>query len=339
MHRCLELASLAAGYTAPNPMVGAVLVHNDVIIGEGYHKVYGGPHAEVNCIDSVPPERQHLIKDADMYVSLEPCAHHGKTPPCADLIIRHNIRKVYIGCRDPFAEVDGRGIGKLQSAGVETFTGILENECQQLNKRFFTFHTQKRPYVVLKWAQTADGMIGLEGKERLHITGDVANRFVHKWRSEEASIMVGTNTAQKDDPQLTNRLWSGRSPTRIVIDLDLRLPKSLHLFDGSTATLVFNSKKHGRDNNIDYYQIERGSGIIHRVLHALHELNLTSVFIEGGAQLLQSFIDEGRWDEARVIINNKLTVPAGIRAPVFKGAVLVSEQLVENDLIKYYIRK
>ena len=221
MHRCLELAEKAAGHVAPNPMVGAVLVHEGIIIGEGYHQIYGGPHAEVNCIASVPSSLQHLIQDSVIYVSLEPCAHHGKTPPCADLIIRHNIRHVVIGCRDPFVEVDGKGIEKLHAAGIKTETGILEKECRELNKRFFTFHTKHRPFIILKWAQTGDGKIGTENN-RLHITGSVTNRLVHKWRSEESAILVGANTALADNPQLTTRLWSGNSPTRLIIDPELR---------------------------------------------------------------------------------------------------------------------
>ncbi|MBO9572642.1 MAG: bifunctional diaminohydroxyphosphoribosylaminopyrimidine deaminase/5-amino-6-(5-phosphoribosylamino)uracil reductase RibD, partial [Chitinophagaceae bacterium] len=243
MRRCIELAQLAAGHVAPNPLVGAVLVHKDKIIGEGYHHVYGGPHAEVNCINSVPPESKHLISSSVLYVSVEPCAHYGKTPPCADLIIRSRIPAVVIGCRDPFKDVNGKGIEKLQAAGINVILDILEKECRELNKRFLTFHTLHRPYIILKWAQTADKKIGNYGNNRLHITNDTTNRLVHKWRSEEAAIMVGTNTAAADNPQLTNRLWEGRSPTRIIIDYDLRLPHSLNVFDKSVKTIVFNTIK------------------------------------------------------------------------------------------------
>lgn len=232
MQRCLQLAQLAAGHTAPNPMVGAVLVHDGVIIGEGYHKQYGGPHAEVNCINSVAEEHKHLIPSSFIYVSLEPCAHYGKTPPCADLIIRNKIPKVVVGCRDPFKQVDGKGIEKLVNAGIDVTVGVLEKECRQVNRRFFTFHTQHRPYVLLKWAQTGDGKIASYSEERLLISNDISNKLVHKWRSEEAAILVGTNTALMDNPSLTNRLWSGKSPIRLVIDMDLRLPKHLQLFNG-----------------------------------------------------------------------------------------------------------
>ena len=235
MYRCLQLAKLAAGYTAPNPMVGAVLVHSDRIIGEGYHKMYGAAHAEVNCIDSIGRDEKGLIAESTLYVSLEPCAHFGKTPPCTDLIIRSGIRKCIIACRDPFMEVNGKGIEKLVHAGVHVETGILEKEAIELNRRFFTFHTKHRPYVILKWAQTADSIIGTEAGsngdfERLLISNEYANRLTHQWRSSEAAIIVGTNTALQDNPALTTRLWPGPSPTRLVIDMKLSLPSSLQLF-------------------------------------------------------------------------------------------------------------
>ena len=257
MRRCLELATLGCGNVAPNPMVGAVLVFNDRVIGEGYHQKYGEAHAEVNCIDSVAEADKKLISSSTLYVSLEPCAHFGKTPPCADLIIQHKIPRVIIGCRDPFKEVDGKGIEKLKAAGVHIETGILEDDCRELNKRFFSFHTKQRPYVILKWAQTADGFIAAtnhppgertlkesaEKKERLHISNEYSNRLVHKWRSEEAAILIGTNTALLDDPELTTRLWPGRSPVRLILDMDLRLPAHLKIFDRSVRTIVFNSIK------------------------------------------------------------------------------------------------
>src|SRR5688572_28268213 len=234
MRRCLELAKSGCGNVAPNPMVGALLLHNDRVIGEGYHQKYGDAHAEVNCIDSVAESDKKLISSSLLYVSLEPCAHFGKTPPCADLIIQHKIPTVIIGCRDPFKEVDGKGIEKLKAAGVRTETGILEEDCKKLNKRFFSFHTKHRPYVILRWAQTADGFIAAtnhppgkrplkesaEKKERLHISNEYSNRLVHKWRSEEAAILIGTNTALLDDSELTTRLWPGRSPIRLILDMD-----------------------------------------------------------------------------------------------------------------------
>jgi diaminohydroxyphosphoribosylaminopyrimidine deaminase/5-amino-6-(5-phosphoribosylamino)uracil reductase len=334
LHRCLELAKQAAGYTAPNPMVGAVLVHAGRIIGEGYHQQYGGPHAEVHCINSVLPEDQELIKDSTIYVSLEPCAHHGKTPPCADLIVRHQIPHVVIGCRDPFTEVDGKGIDKLKAAGIQVTLGVLEPESIELNKRFFTFHQQHRPYIILKWAQSADGRIGNEDHSRLHISHELTNRLVHKWRSEEAAILVGTNTALFDDPQLNTRHWTGNHPIRLVVDMDLRLPSSLKLFDGSVRTIVFNALQHEEKTNLLYYEVTKDVNLVHQISNALYQQNILSVLVEGGAQLLQSFIDAGYWDEARIITNRELHAGAGIAAPVLGPATLVERTSIATDTIQ-----
>lgn len=334
MSRCLELARQAAGHTAPNPLVGAVLVHQGRIIGEGFHRQYGGPHAEVNCIDSVEEADRPLIAQSTMYVSLEPCAHFGKTPPCADLIVRHRIPEVVIGCRDPFVEVDGKGIDKLHAAGIKTIVGVLEKEATELNKRFFTFHREHRPYIILKWAQTANGRIGNEGNARLRISGPLANRLVHKWRSEEAAILVGTNTALFDDPQLTTRLWNGPNPIRLVVDMDLRLPPSLKLFDRQVKTIVFNAIQQAEQDNLLYYQVTKEVSLVHQIAHALYQLKILSVFIEGGTRLLQSFIDEGYWDEARIITNEALLIDGGIAAPVLGAATLVQEERLETDTIK-----
>lgn len=338
MRRCLDLALNGSGRVAPNPMVGAVLVYNEEIIGEGFHEMYGGPHAEVNCINSVPESRRHNISDATLYVSLEPCAHFGKTPPCADLIIKHQIKKVFIGCRDPFPEVNGKGIEKLQAAGVDVSSGILENECRQLNKRFFTFHTQHRPYIILKWAETADKKIGNAGNNRLIITNDITNRTVHKWRSEEVAIMAGTNTVMLDDPHLTNRLWTGNHPTRVVVDMDLRLPSSLNVFDGSVPTIVFNALKHEENKNLLFYQVTRDVSLVEQVLNGLYHLKILSVMVEGGARLIQSFFDEGAWDEVRILTNTKLIYGnGGIQSPFIEKAKLYNEFFIENDLIRTYL--
>jgi diaminohydroxyphosphoribosylaminopyrimidine deaminase/5-amino-6-(5-phosphoribosylamino)uracil reductase len=337
MRRCIELATLGAGNVAPNPMVGAVLVHNGQIIGEGYHKAYGGPHAEVNCIASVTEKNKHLIPDASIYVSLEPCAHYGKTPPCADLIIREKIKKVYVGTRDPFVEVNGKGIEKLSAAGIEVTSGILETECKDLNKRFFTFHTKHRPYIILKWAQTADHKIGNAGNNRLIITNEFTDRIVHRWRSEEAGIMAGTNTVMLDDPQLTNRLWHGHSPVRVIVDMDLRLPSSLHVFDGSVKTIVFNALKHEENDNLFFYQVTRDVNLVHQVVNGLYQMKILSVMIEGGARLIQSFIDEGVWDEARVITNSKLiSKEPAIASPILTDSRLVDEEMISDDLIRIF---
>lgn len=337
MHRCISLAAQASGNVAPNPMVGAVLVYYDKIIGEGYHKVYGGPHAEVNCIDSVEANDRSLISESTLYVSLEPCAHFGKTPPCADLIIRHNIRKVIVGSLDPFAEVNGKGIEKLIDAGVNVIKGVLEKECKELNKRFFTFHTKRRPFIILKWAQTADGKIGNVGNNRLLITNDFTNRMVHKWRSDEAGIMAGTNTVMMDDPQLTNRLWHGNHPVRVIIDKDLRLPSSLKVFDGTVKTIVFNALKNEESDNLIYYQVTRDVNLVHQMLNGLYQMKILSVMIEGGARLIQSFIDEGAWDEARVITNTDLVLDSGVPSPELTEANLSMEENIGKDVIRYYL--
>lgn len=335
MRRCLELAGLGNGHVAPNPMVGAVLVFEDRIIGEGYHRQYGGPHAEPECIGSVTEADKELIRKSTLYVSLEPCAHFGKTPPCADLIIRTGIPRVVIGCRDPFPEVNGKGIDRLRAAGVEVHTGVLEKECIRMNKRFFTYHLHHRPYVVLKWAQTASGLIGVDGA-RWHISNDVTNRLVHKWRSEEASILVGPRTALLDDPALTVRLWTGRDPVRLVIDKELQLPFSLKLFDGKVRTIVFNNRQHGQDGHLEYYQLATDTSLIHQLVLALFQLKLQSVLVEGGARLLQSFIEEDCWDEARVITNEELEPPAGVPAPRLQNAHRVAHESIFSDTIRYY---
>jgi len=373
MHRCLELARLGAGYVAPNPMVGAVLVYEDRIIGEGYHQQYGGAHAEPNCIASVKKEDQQLIGASTLYVSLEPCAHFGKTPPCADLIIKKKIPKVVIGCRDPFIQVNGKGIEKLRTAGVKVEVGILENDCRQLNKRFFTFHTQHRPYIILKWAQTLDNKIAAltliqnvndssaslsgkvdaagegsrKGAGRLLITNEYTNRIVHQWRSEEMAIAVGTNTALLDDPELTTRLSPGNDPIRIVVDMDLRLPGSLKLFNSKAPTIVFNTKQHSlpiekvsiaeiKNSGVSYYQVTEEVSLVHQMVNALYRMNIQSVLVEGGSYFLQSFIDEGMWDEARVITNEQLSIGAGLPAPVWKDGELQSAEQIFSDVVRTY---
>ena len=336
MHRCLELAKKGSGYVAPNPMVGAVLVQEGEIIGEGYHQQYGGPHAEVNCINSVKKEDKDKISSSVLYVSLEPCSHFGKTPPCADLIIANQIPEVVIGCRDPFKEVDGKGIEKLKAAGVKIIYGILEKECQQLNKRFFAFHTKHRPYIILKWAETADGKIAGDGTNRLLISNEQTNRLVHKWRSEEASILIGTNTALLDDPELTTRNWVGRSPIRLVVDMDLKLPSSLKIFNGKQRTIIFNTLKHEEQDHLIYYQVTEDVNLVHQIVNALYQMKIQTVLVEGGARLLQSFIDEEMWDEIRIIKNEKLIINNGLSAPELKTGLLDEESMILNDSIKIY---
>ena len=336
MHRCLELAKLGAGHVAPNPMVGAVLVHEGRIIGEGWHKEYGEAHAEVNCINAVQEEDRQFISQSILYVSLEPCAHYGKTPPCTDLIIRHKIPKVVIGCRDPFKEVDGKGIEKLKAAGIEVETAVLEEECRELNKRFFTFHKKQRSFIILKWAQTADGFIAGDDSKRILISNEFSNRLVHKWRSEEAAIMVGTNTALRDDPALTTRLWPGPSPVRLVIDMNLRLPGSLKVFDGSERTIVFNTIKEDEKPNLSFIKLDKEKQFVPQLMDVLYRLPLQSVLVEGGAALLQTFIESGVWDEARVIVNGELSIGNGLPAPVLKNEQLVMEEKNSTDTISYF---
>lgn len=338
MKRCLELAKLGAGFVAPNPMVGAVLVYDERIIGEGWHQQYGKAHAEVNCLASVKEEDRKFIAQSVLYVSLEPCAHFGKTPPCTDLIIQHKIPKVVIGCRDPFKEVDGKGIEKLKEAGVvvEMSDAQTESECKNLNKRFFTFQTQHRPYVILKWAQTADSKISSNSGERLLISNEYTNRLVHQWRSEEAAILVGTNTAMLDNPELTTRLWPGASPMRLVIDMNLRLPDSLKVFNGKVKTFVFNAVKQKEGENLVYYKLEKNKGLVAQLMAALYQLKIQSVLVEGGAKLLQSFIDEGVWDEIRMISNVQLSIGNGLAAPELTSAVKTEEQILSTDKIEIY---
>ena len=337
MHRCIGLALLGAGSVAPNPLVGAVLVHEGKIIGEGYHQKYGQAHAEVNCIKNVSDKDRKFISAATLYVSLEPCTHFGKTPPCSDLIIQKEIKKVVIGCRDPFSEVNGKGIDKLQKAGIEVVVGTLEPECKELNKRFFTFHTKQRPYIILKWAQTANNKISSDLNERLLISNAYSNRLVHQWRTEEASILIGTNTALRDDPSLDNRLWRGKSPVRMVLDLSLRLPNTLTLFNRQQRTIIFNLLKQEEDGNISYYQIQDETHLIQQILNACFTLNLQSVLVEGGTKFLQSFIDEGLWDEARIITNEELIISNGLHAPILQHHHQVKTEKIVSDTITYYV--
>lgn len=335
MARCIQLAKQGASNVAPNPMVGAVLVFKDSIIGEGFHEKYGEPHAEVNCLNSVNEEYRHLIEKGTLYVSLEPCAHFGKTPPCTNLIIHNKIKKVVIGCADVFKKVSGKGIQQLKDAGVEVAVGVLAIECIELNKRFFTFHQKQRPYIILKWAQSADGKIGSSSGERILISNDYSNRLAHKWRSEEAAILVGTNTALKDNPSLTIRLWKGKNPTRIVIDKYLKLPSTLNIYNDEAGAIIFNTSKIETKNNIQFIKLEN-ENFLQSLLLSLYDMNIQSVLVEGGAKTLQSFIDAGLWDEARVIINEKLRIKDGVSSPELKGFVLKKQKKYFSDLISYY---
>ncbi|MDN3583277.1 bifunctional diaminohydroxyphosphoribosylaminopyrimidine deaminase/5-amino-6-(5-phosphoribosylamino)uracil reductase RibD [Mucilaginibacter flavus] len=340
MRRCLELAELGAGLVSPNPMVGAVVVHDGKIIGEGYHQKYGQAHAEVNAIAQVInnfDNAAELLKQSTIYVSLEPCAHYGKTPPCADLIIKHQIPQVVVGTRDPFPQVDGKGIEKLEAAGIKVLSGVLEKECQWLNRRFFTKVQKHRPYIILKWAQTQDGFFAPAERSQLWITGPESRRLVHKWRSEEDAILVGKNTAAIDNPQLNVRYWEGRSPKRVVIDRRLELNKTLNVFDQSVETLVFNEVKFNVDGKNKYIALEDFERYVPQyILYQLYLQDIQSVIIEGGAHTLQTFIDADLWDEARVF-TGKTVLAKGIKSPQITG-ILAGESLVGDDRLEIRIK-
>ena len=335
MHRCLELAAMGAGQVAPNPMVGAVLVHQERIIGEGYHRQYGKAHAEVNCISSVATGDRSLIPRATMYVSLEPCAHHGKTPPCADLIVSQGIKTVVIGCVDTFSAVAGKGIEKMEKAGVKVLTGMLEAECRAINRRFFTFHEKKRPYIMLKWAQTSNGFIAAAGGAPVKISNIYSDRLVHKWRSEEMGILVGTRTAVGDNPRLNNRLWTGSSPVRLILDRDGKVPRSHHVWDGSIPTIFIAAAAAERKGLTETLQLDFNGALLPRLMQELHQRQIQSVLVEGGHNLLQQFIAAGLWDEAR-IITGTATLPGGLAAPVLTNAVHTAACELSGDRIDCY---
>ena len=334
MSRCLELARLGVGEVAPNPMVGCVVVHQGKIIGEGFHREYGGPHAEVNAINSV--KSKELLKEATLYVSLEPCAHFGKTPPCSDLIIKHQIPQVVVGSGDPFAKVAGKGIEKMRKAGIKVEVGILEEECLELNRRFFTFHEEKRPFVVLKWAQSLDGFLDIDRSSNdfgqpTWISNELSRRLVHRQRSEEGAILIGTNTALKDNPSLTVREWSGKQPLRLLLDRQGRLPDSLNLKDGKVKTVIFSQEEKDSAENLKYVELDFAQPIPQQILDWLYAEGIQSVIVEGGRQLLQDFIDRNLWDEAYVY-TGQVNFAKGVSAPKLEGKLTLSENLDESLL-------
>jgi diaminohydroxyphosphoribosylaminopyrimidine deaminase/5-amino-6-(5-phosphoribosylamino)uracil reductase len=337
MWRCLELAAMGSGHVAPNPMVGAVLVHQERIIGEGYHRQYGKAHAEVNCINDVAEEDRSLIPGATMYVSLEPCAHHGKTPPCADLIVSQGIKEVVIGCVDTFSAVAGKGIKKLEKAGINVQTGVLEAECRAVNRRFFTFHEKQRPYIVLKWAQTSNGLMAGASGAPVKISNIYSDRLVHKWRSEEMGILVGTRTAMLDNPRLNNRLWTGKDPVRLIIDREGKVPRSHHVWDGSIPTIFITAAGGGTHGHglTETMQLDFNAALLPQLMKQLYQRQIQSVLVEGGSNLLQQFITAGLWDEAR-IITGTVTLPGGAAAPVLTNAVHTDLLEVNSDRIDCY---
>ena len=336
MQRCLELALLGMGDVAPNPMVGCVIVCDGIIIGEGYHEKIGQPHAEVNAIRSV--RNPELLANSTLYVSLEPCAHFGKTPPCSDLIIESHIPRVVIGTVDPFAQVAGKGIERMQKAGIDVSIGMLENECRDLNRRFFTFHEKKRPYILLKWAQTLDGFIDTDRTEVQHptwITNALSKRLVHKQRSEESAILIGTNTAEFDNPALTVREWTGNQPIRMVIDRTGRLNPDLHLFDGKVLTWIFSGNKKPDTENLKFITLDFDQNILPQLLAELYNRDILSVIVEGGGELLTSFLEIGLWDEAFVYSGNQF-FGKGVSAPSISGETIGFEML--DDCKLYVLR-
>ena len=337
MRRCIELAELGAGNVAPNPMVGAVLVYKGKIIGEGYHEQYGQSHAEVNCIASVQESDSYLIEKSTLYVSLEPCAHFGKTPPCADLIIQKNIQHVIIGCSDSFEKVNGKGISKLIAAGIKVEVGILKAECVGSNKRFFTVHQKKRPHIILKWAQSNDGFIAGQGFTTTKISNVYTDRLVHKWRSQEASILVGVNTVQTDNPTLTTRNWIGKNPIRVIIDESLKLSNDLNVFNEDASTIIINRGLSATKNNVEFCEIGDSQSAIEAVIECLYKRQINSVIIEGGSKTLQNFINAGVWDEARVITNTVLFLKEGVGAPLFKDQKLISTINILTDRIDFFL--
>lgn len=329
MERCLALAERGAGLVAPNPMVGCVIVHCGKIIGEGFHHEFGGPHAEVNAVRSVRDPR--LLRESTLYVSLEPCAHMGKTPPCSELIIRERIPRVVIGMRDPFPEVAGKGEQQLKKAGVEIITGIMEKECRELNRRFLTFQEKKRPYVILKWAQTSDGFIdsrsgGEDSGKPVWISSPLARRLVHRCRSLEGAILVGTATAMMDNPSLTVRDWSGDNPLRLVIDRKARLPRSLHLFDDQAETVIFTGQAAASEGKFRFEPMDFASGLPSRILGYLYSRHIQSLIVEGGSATLTGFLESNLWDEAH-IYTAPLFFGKGVKAPVARGRLVAEEDL------------
>jgi diaminohydroxyphosphoribosylaminopyrimidine deaminase / 5-amino-6-(5-phosphoribosylamino)uracil reductase len=334
MRRALDLARLGRGNTSPNPLVGCVIVHDDRIIGEGWHKEYGGPHAEVNAVLAVTDKS--LLPKSKVYVTLEPCSHFGKTPPCANLLIAEGVKDVIICNTDPNPLVAGKGIQRLIDAGAKVKVGILEDEGLEINKRFFTFHRLKRPYIFLKWAETSDGLISAENYKQIQISGKLAQRFTHRLRSEEQAIMVGSRTAQHDNPQLNTRFWNGNNPLRLVIDKQLKLPSHLSLLDKSQPTVVYNYIKDEIHENLSFVKLFNESPMLPQIMQDLYKRNILSVVVEGGAVLLNSCLESDLWDEAIMFKSKHKTLSDGIRAPSMSFRKLNEIQTLGYDHLLHY---
>ncbi len=338
--RCIEIAKNGLGTTAPNPMVGCVIVHAQKIIGEGYTSIYGGSHAEINALKNV--KNQSLLSEATLYVTLEPCSHYGKTPPCADAIIALKIPKVVIGTIDTHSKVAGKGVGKLKASGCEVIVGVLENEVKAHHKRFFTFHNKKRPYIILKWAESADGFIAPQSRNEqkpVWITNELSRQLVHKWRTEEHAILVGTNTVIEDNPSLTVRDWTGNNPIRVVLDRNLNLPKEAAIFDDKAKTIIISEKQKTRHTEADprifeFLDWSLTEKIAQQICTILYNHEVNSIIIEGGRQTLQTFINENLWDEARIFVGTA-SFSKGTKAPDFSGR-LISDEKIIDDILKIY---
>jgi diaminohydroxyphosphoribosylaminopyrimidine deaminase/5-amino-6-(5-phosphoribosylamino)uracil reductase len=328
------------GTTYPNPMVGSLLAYNDTLLGEGFTSAYGGPHAEVNAIQSV--KEKSLLKKATLYVTLEPCSHFGKTPPCTDLILASKIPNVVIGTMDPHDKVAGKGIEKLRAAGCHVVVGILEKECREHHKRFLTYHEKKRPYIILKWAQSADGFIAPSPESRKGgpaphwISSLNARQLVHKWRSEEHAVLVGSNTVLDDNPQLNVRLWSGPSPIRVVLDRELKIKDDFHIMDGSIKTIVITEaiNKSSYKDHVHYETLNFSGDLAPQICQMLHTQKIISILIEGGARTLQTFIDADLWDEARVFVS-AMPLDNGLMAPTFAGRLKACKK-IGSDILNLY---
>lgn len=338
MQRALELAALGMGQVAPNPLVGAVLVHENRIIGEGYHQQYGGAHAEVNCIESVYESDRKFIPKATLYVTLEPCCHHGKTPPCTALIISKGIKSVVIASQDPYKQVNGSGIKILQEAGVEITTGILETAACRLNRRFIHFHQKQKPYIILKWAATEDGYIAGEQGHPVKISNAFTDQIVHRWRSEEQAIFAGTQTILNDNPRLTNRLWPGKNPIRMTVDRQLRIPQDYHLFDQVATTVIFNEKKDEQNHRVEYVKTEAGADLYETLVQYALQHHIQSIIVEGGRQILEYFLTNDHWNEIRMITAEGKNLGSGIRAPRHEFVRFDETIFIHNDKISIAYR-
>ncbi len=336
MKRCLEIAQRGKGFTAPNPMVGAMLVYNDRIIAEGWHHKYGEAHAEVDCLNNVTDGDRHLIPDCTMYVTLEPCAHQGKTPPCAHRLVQEGIKHVVIANADPFEQVNGRGVQILRDAGVNVEEGLCDDEGKWVNRRFFCYHRQHRPYIILKWAQSSDGYIAPADRSRAQLTNDHCMRLVHKWRTEESAIIVGATTAINDNPQLTARHWEGKQPLRIVLDRRMTLPTTHAIFNGEATSWIVNETIEKTMGSIRFVKAPFGDSLLEAILEKLYEENILSLIVEGGAQLLNSFIQAGLWDEARVF-TAETTLGQGIAGPLLQHGNKAFSTMLGSDSLNVFI--